>query len=232
MLTDLLPAALRRHPVGREILTAAEKERQVAEERRAARARLLQAEVDREGLSALADAVAKAETKYHAEMDRLAGKLHDARVAHDSLAASTARAYDRAESTLRRTAPAMVSESGDVVWSVIRAIEHLRARHFLRSGDDERLTRWLAASTPETPAREDTEPIERAKERIKEADRAAELVDALDFALAELRDCQLEAEVDPATVREIIDDCPAACTCGHPFGIRAAFDKATESEGA
>lgn len=216
--------------LGKKLATEVEAAESARAARVAARAKLDEAAVDRERIPALADALAKAKTKYHAEMERLAGKLAEAQREYSQVASQASTKHARGEGHLRRTAHPLVHDAGPPVRTVESAITHLR-RHALLVGDEDRIRR-TAKLTPRSAAREDREFIEHAVAAVRRHDEAMELMDAFRVALDELRDLQLEVDVDPTAVREAVDGLPRQCVegCHTQFTFAAALAAATELE--
>ncbi|HSW29665.1 MAG TPA: hypothetical protein VLH75_09325 [Longimicrobiales bacterium] len=211
--------ALTRH--GREALEAADAAEARMEERRAARVALEAVAADEARLPALADKVREAEARYLETTERLARERHAAQAAYSAVADSASRRRNTAEGTLRFTADEMIHECGPVVGAILHAIE--RVRPHLGGAEADRW-RALLATEKKMPVRDsEQEAFAAARSRVAKADRAGEILPALEDALDAVRALQLVPEVDPGAVREILETCPRLGPNDEPLNIIEAL---------
>ena len=223
---DAVLSVLKGTTIGRTVAAEVKAREAVRQGRVDARAKVDAGLEARKALPKLADAEAKAQAKYELETKRHAAQLAETqRLYREALYAADAL-FGRGESLLRRTAHPLVHDNGPVFRAVEGAIQHM-GQHYIGVGDEDRIRR-MAKLEPLSSAKEDCELIELAREMVNRHDEAAELADVFRFVSDELRDLQLEVDVEPATVREIVDGLPAKCIAGciHTYEIAEALDKA------
>jgi hypothetical protein len=209
--------SLTRH--GREALDAATAEEARLEERRTARAALEAATADEAQLPALEERMRAAEAKYAEGTERLALELHAAQTAYAGAAQSTWHRRSRAENTLRFTADPLLRENGFVVAALVSAIG--RVRPYLAGADE---ARGLLATESRMPIKSTEQAaFAAARTRVRLADRASEILPALEDALEQVRALQLQVEVDPGAVRELLETCPERDPDGEPLHIIQAL---------
>jgi len=202
---------------GRVALEAAELADALLEERRAAhrdRSAAIEGELALPALAARAEETAK---RLAEETERLTREHLQARHAHSDLASRISTQKNKAEALLEHTADPLVKRAS---WALREAMQQVR-RHV---GLDLDRQRQLLATFKATPARSDEEALLRnLKTAVRLADRALEILPALEDALDAVEALKLEVAVDPAEVRQILEDCPTLAPDDKPLHLLAAL---------
>lgn len=217
--TEAIANVLRRTPAGRAMLDAGKAEEQRLEARKMARKDFEAAEAEITSLPELEEEVEKAAAAYEVAVRKAQERLAAARRAYQAAASGSGRRRRKAEVALRRTAPDAIAEEGPIVSRLQAALDHVRTHLSVELGRHREFLRdYENAGKPKA----DEAAARAARRIVQTADRALELLPAIEEALERVREVQLIVEPDVgALVGELLEDVLVeTCTaCDHEFGF-------------